>query len=90
MAAVGKTFKTIQTTNELVSVPDHDFPKAAKHKLVPSVYLLINPSDTNDSLCSGKVRIFIRLEYFLSMFCKTHMVDLMLITKEENFRGVYT
>ncbi|GBB94372.1 hypothetical protein RclHR1_23400003 [Rhizophagus clarus] len=86
MAAVGRTFKTIQTTNELVSVPDHDFPKAAKHKLVPSVYLLINPSDTNDSLRSGKVRIFIRPEYFLSTSCKTHMVDLMSITKEVNFR----
>ncbi|PKB95475.1 hypothetical protein RhiirA5_385935 [Rhizophagus irregularis] len=86
MAAVGRTFKTIQTTNEPVSVPDHDFPKAAKHKLVPSVYLLINPSDTNDSLRSGKVRIFIRPEYFLSTSCETHMVDLMSITKEENFR----
>ncbi|GES96194.1 hypothetical protein GLOIN_2v1766467 [Rhizophagus clarus] len=86
MAAVGRTFKTIQTTNKPVSVPDHDFPKTAKHKLVPSVYLLINPSDTNDSLRSGKVRIFIRPEYFLSTSCETHMVDLMSITKEENFR----
>ncbi|GES99622.1 hypothetical protein GLOIN_2v1766467 [Rhizophagus clarus] len=85
MAAVGRTFKTIQTTNEPVSVPDHDFPKAAKHKLVPSVYLLINPFDTNDSLRSGKVQIFIRPEYFLSTSCETHMVDLMSITKEENF-----
>src|SRR4051794_39898417 len=86
MAAVRRTFKTIQTTNELVSIPDHDFPKAAKHKLIPSVYLLINPSDTNDSLRSGKVRIFIRPKYFLSTTCETHMVDLMSITKEESFR----
>ncbi|GBB88013.1 hypothetical protein RclHR1_14510010 [Rhizophagus clarus] len=86
MAAVGRTFKTIQTTNELVSVPDHDFPKVVKYKLVLSVYLLINPSDTNDSLRSGKVRIFICPEYFLSTSCETHMVDLMSITKEENFR----
>ncbi|GES95215.1 uncharacterized protein LOC106141435 [Rhizophagus clarus] len=85
MAAVERTFKIIQTTNEPVSVPDHDFFKAAKHKLVLSVYLLINPSDMNDSLHSGKVRIFIRPEYFLSTSCKTHMVDLMSITKEENF-----
>ena len=86
MAAVGRTFKTMQTTNEPVSVPDHDFPIAAKHKLVPSVYLLINPSNTNDSLRSGKMRIFIRPEYFLSTSCETHMVDLMSITKEESFR----
>ncbi|GES96193.1 hypothetical protein GLOIN_2v1766467 [Rhizophagus clarus] len=85
MATVGRTFKTIQTTNEPVSVPDHDFLKTAKHKLVLSVYLLINPSDTNDSLRSGKVQIFIRPKYFLSTSCKTYMVDLMSITKEENF-----
>ena len=55
MAAVGRTFKTMQTTNEPVSVPDHDFPIAAKHKLIPSVYLIINPSETNDSLRSSKM-----------------------------------
>ena len=51
--------------NEPLSVPDHDFPKGAKHKLIPSVYLMINPDNTNDSLRSGKMRIFIRPEYFL-------------------------
>ncbi|GBB92223.1 hypothetical protein RclHR1_19880003 [Rhizophagus clarus] len=85
MAAIGQTFKAIQTINEFVSVPDHDFPKASKHKLIPSVYLLINPSNSNNSLCSSKVQIFIRLEYFLGTSCKTHMVDLMSITKEEPF-----
>src|SRR5438034_2959269 len=60
--------------------------KASKHKLIPSIYLLINPSDTNDSLRSGKVRIFICPEYFLGTSCETHMVDLMSITKEESFR----
>jgi len=82
VAAVGRTFKTIQTTNEPVSVPEHDFPKAAKHKLIPFVYLVINP---NDSLRSGKIRIFIRLKHFLGTSCETHMVDLMSITKEEPF-----
>lgn len=87
MAAVGRTFKAIQTMNEpAVSVPDPDFPIAMKHKLIPSVYLVINPSDTNDSLRSGKVRIFIRPEYFLGTTCETHMVDLVSITKEEPFR----
>src|SRR5947208_2986173 len=85
MAAARRTFKIIQITNEPVSVSDHNFPIAAKHKLVPSVYLLINPSNTNDSLRSGKMRIFIRPEYFLSTSCKTHMVDLMSITKKESF-----
>jgi len=59
---------------------------ANKHKLIPSVYLIINPSNTNESLRSGKMRIFIRPEYFLGTSCETHMVDLMTITKEEMFR----
>ena len=68
-----------------MSVPDHDFPKGAKHKLIPSVYLVINPDNTNDSLRSGKMRIFIRPEYFLGTSCETHMVNLMTITEEESF-----
>ena len=75
-------FKTIQITNEPVSVSDHDFSKATKHKLIPSVYLVINP---NDSLRSGKMRIFIRPEHFLGTSCETHMVDLISITKKELF-----
>ena len=66
-------------------MPDHDFPKGAKHKLIPSVYLVINPDNTNDSLRSGKMRIFVRPEYFLGTSCETHMVDLMTITEEESF-----
>ncbi|CAB4422746.1 unnamed protein product [Rhizophagus irregularis] len=85
IVAVGKTFKTLQTANEPVSVPDHDFPKGAKHKLIPSVYLVINPSNTNDSLRSGKMRIFVRPEYFLRTSCETHMVDLVKITEEKSF-----
>ncbi|CAB4484289.1 unnamed protein product [Rhizophagus irregularis] len=57
IAAVGRTFKTIQATNEPVSIPDYDFSKAIKHKLIPSVYLLINPSDTGielDAFAYGK------------------------------------
>src|SRR5688572_18721444 len=57
----------------------------SKHKLILSVYLMINPSNTNESLRFGKMRIFIRLEYFLSTSCETHMVDLMTIKEEEAF-----
>jgi hypothetical protein len=70
--------------NKLIFTSDYDFPKAAKHKLVLFVYLLINPFDINDLLRSGKVQIFIRLEY-LSMSCKVHIVDLMSIIKKRKF-----
>ena len=57
----------------------------SKHKLIPSIYLLINSSNTNESLRSRKMRIFIRPKYFLGTSSETHMVDLMMITKEESF-----
>ena len=86
MAAIGRIFKTIQIINEPVFVPNHDFLIAMKHKLIPSVYLVINPSNTNNSLRFGKVWIFIRPEYFLGTTCKIYMVDLVSIIKEEPFR----
>ena len=46
---------------------------------------MINPENTNDSLRSGKMRIFVHSEYFLGTSCETHMVDLVKITEEESF-----
>src|SRR4051812_11725714 len=85
IAAVERTFKTMQTINELISVPDHDFSVSVKHKLVSSVYLVINSNDTNDSLCSDQMQIFIHPELFLSTSCETHIVNLLAITKEKTF-----
>ena len=48
--AVGRTFKTIQSVNEPVTVEDHDFPTGLKMKLIPSIYLFINPADSSNTL----------------------------------------
>ncbi|CAG8530480.1 7001_t:CDS:2, partial [Gigaspora margarita] len=48
--AVSRTFRSLQSFNEPVTVSDHNFPHRAKQKLIPSVYLIINPEDTNESL----------------------------------------
>ncbi|CAG8851261.1 2383_t:CDS:1, partial [Gigaspora margarita] len=77
--AVGRTFKTIQTARELVEISDHDFPKESKQKLTPSVYLTINPEDSNDSLCTGQLSIFIRPQWQFKSFSLTHMVDLTIM-----------
>ncbi|GBB92831.1 hypothetical protein RclHR1_20620002 [Rhizophagus clarus] len=45
---ISRTFSTVQTHNQLISIPDHDFPVSSKHKLIPSVYVIINPTDTNE------------------------------------------
>jgi hypothetical protein len=58
--AVGRTFKTIQSVNEPVTVEDHDFPTGSKMKLIPSVYLIINPADSSNTLRTGQLSIFIR------------------------------
>ncbi|CAG8838191.1 43891_t:CDS:1, partial [Gigaspora margarita] len=48
--AVWKIFKTIQTACKPVEVPNHDFPKGSKQKLISLVYLIIDPKDSNNSL----------------------------------------
>ncbi|CAB4477164.1 unnamed protein product [Rhizophagus irregularis] len=83
--AVGRTFKAIQTTNEPVTVEDHDFPMGSKMKLIPSVYLIINPADSSDTLRTGQLSIFIRPEYFIGTSSATHMVDLKNIISNEKF-----
>lgn len=46
--AVGRTFQIIQSFQEPVILPDHDFPISVQQKLILSVYLLINLSDMNN------------------------------------------
>ena len=46
--AVGRTFRILQSVNELVNVADYDFPTEYEQKLIPSVYLMIIPSELKD------------------------------------------
>jgi hypothetical protein len=83
--AVGRTFKTIQSVNEPVTVENHDFPTGSKMKLIPSVYLVINPADSSNTLQTGQLAIFIRPEYFIRTLSETHMADLESIVSDEDF-----
>ena len=83
--AVGRTFKTIQSINEPVTVKDHDFPTGSKMKLIPSIYLVINPADLSNTLRTGQLSIFIRPEYFIGTSSETHMADLENIVFNEDF-----
>ncbi|GBC35238.2 hypothetical protein GLOIN_2v1766467 [Rhizophagus irregularis DAOM 181602=DAOM 197198] len=83
--AVGRTFKTIQSVNEPVTVEDHDFLTGSKMKLIPSIYLVINPADSSNTLRTGQLFIFIRPEYFIGTSSATHIVDLESTVKNENF-----
>ena len=55
--AVGHPFSTVQSQNQPVSISDHNFSVSSKHKLIPSVYFVIDPTDTNKSIRSGKLAI---------------------------------
>ncbi|CAB4440919.1 unnamed protein product [Rhizophagus irregularis] len=86
--AVGRTFKTIQTINEPVTVEDHDFPVGSKMKLIPSVYLIIDLTDSSNTLQTGQLSIFIRPEYFIRTSSETHMADLKSIVSNEKFSSI--
>ncbi|CAG8800375.1 44741_t:CDS:2 [Gigaspora margarita] len=71
--AVGRTFKTIQTFNEPISVANHDFPVDSKMKLIPSVYLVIDLANLNDSFRLDQLAIFVRFEYFVGTTSLTYI-----------------
>ncbi|CAG8516623.1 4830_t:CDS:2 [Cetraspora pellucida] len=83
--AVGRTFKSIQSLSEPITVSDHDFPCGAKQKLIPSVYLIINPENTNETLRQGQLSIYVRPEYFVGTSSLSHMRDLIEISKCDDF-----
>ncbi|CAG8834561.1 38678_t:CDS:2 [Gigaspora margarita] len=86
--AVGCMFKTMQSINEPVTVEDHNFSKGSKMKLIPSVYLLIDPNDSNTTLRSGQLAIFIRPEYFIGTSLLIHMANLLSLVNDQDFASV--
>ncbi|CAG8791896.1 5087_t:CDS:2, partial [Gigaspora margarita] len=83
--AVGRTFKTIQTINEPVSVADYDFSVGSKMKLIPSIYLIIDLVNSNNSFCLSQLAIFFRPKYFVGTMLLTHMSDLESIIFNQQF-----
>ena len=56
-----------------------------QQKLIPSVYLLINSSDMNNTFYNGQLSIFIHSQYQVSTSSTTHMSDLNLLTQDSHF-----
>ncbi|CAG8569541.1 15189_t:CDS:2 [Cetraspora pellucida] len=57
-------------------------------KLIPSVYLLINPNNSNTTFHSEQLAIFIRLEYFVNTSSLMHMPDLLIFVNNQDFAPV--
>ncbi|CAI2195468.1 11346_t:CDS:1, partial [Funneliformis geosporum] len=53
MPAIGCTFHKLQFINEPTIIVDHNFPVGSRQKLIPLVYLIINPNESNDELQTG-------------------------------------
>jgi hypothetical protein len=85
ITVVGYTFKIIQSVNEPVTVENHDFSIGSKMKLIPSIYLLINPANLSDTLWTGQLSIFIKPEYFIGISLEIHISDLKSIVFNEEF-----
>ncbi|CAG8463656.1 5930_t:CDS:2 [Scutellospora calospora] len=67
----------MQTIHETVTLANHDFLIGAHQKLIPSVYLVIDLSDSNDTLRKG---------YTSS---NTHIADLIKLTNQESFTNIF-
>ncbi|CAG8780207.1 34497_t:CDS:2 [Gigaspora margarita] len=83
--AVSRTFSTLQSINELVKVADHDFPAGFSQLLVPSVYLMIKPNETNDELRTGQIAIFVHCQWSFGTSSLTHMQDLQCLTQDPQY-----
>ncbi|CAB4441827.1 unnamed protein product [Rhizophagus irregularis] len=83
--AVGRTFRTLQSINEPVSVADHDFPTESGQKLISSVYLIMKPEESKDELRTGQLAIFVRPQWYVGTSSLTHMQDLESLTLDSKY-----
>src|SRR6266498_3071178 len=86
--AVGRTFRTLQSINEPVSVADYDFPIGSEQKLIPSVYLMIKPDESKDELRTGQLAIFIRPQRSIGTSSLIHMQDLESLTLDSKYDDI--
>ncbi|CAG8837658.1 15956_t:CDS:1, partial [Cetraspora pellucida] len=87
--AVGRTFQTIQSIAEPIELEDHDFPIGISQKLVPSVYLIINLADSNDTMRTGQLAIYVRPQWYIRSSSLTHMQDLINLSSMKEYEEVF-
>ncbi|CAG8459489.1 22371_t:CDS:2 [Cetraspora pellucida] len=88
ITAVRRTFRVLQTIRKLVIVSDYNFPIGVQQKLIPLVYLIISPNDTNVMLRNSQLSIFIHPQYGVGTSSTTHMQDLDLLVKDSHLDGM--
>src|SRR5437763_1052409 len=88
MPAVGHTFRTLQSINEPTAIADYDFSVGFRQKLIPLVYLMINPNEFNDELRTRKLAIFIRPQWSLGSSSLMHIQDLKILVLNSQYDNV--
>ena len=69
-----------------VTLPDHDFVKAERHKLIPSVYTCINIKE-NDFANPGLTYVAVRSGKHDTSNAETHAIDIDNILKHDAFKS---
>ncbi|CAG8794173.1 15391_t:CDS:1, partial [Cetraspora pellucida] len=59
ISAICCTFQTIQLIAALIKLEDYDFLIGIFQKLVPSIYLIINLADSNDTIRTEQLTIYV-------------------------------
>ncbi|CAF4485859.1 unnamed protein product [Rotaria sp. Silwood2] len=71
-----------------ISLPDHDFVVASRHKLIPSVYAACTINNKNEVTYSGPTYISIRSGKHSSSTAETHHYDFSLLFESKDFEPV--
>ncbi|CAG8568014.1 12107_t:CDS:2 [Cetraspora pellucida] len=85
IAAIGRTFHILQSSSQPVQIPNHDFVHGSNQKLIPSVYLIIKPSEANDNLRTRQVAIFVWPQWSIGTSSITHMEDLTCLVLDNQY-----
>lgn len=93
LTAVNKQAPLLMHVEYRVSLPDHDWVVAARHKLIPSVYAgcIIKPNDMGRAEAvtySGPTYVAIRSGKHSSSTASTHAVDFEKVTTLDNFKDI--
>ncbi|PKB98426.1 hypothetical protein RhiirA5_431382, partial [Rhizophagus irregularis] len=70
------------SVNEPVCVAYYNFPAENGQKLIPFVYLIIRPNESNDELRTEKLAICVRCQWFFGTSSLTYMQDLESLTSD--------
>eukprot|EP00771_Trimastix_marina_P000030 gnl/Trimastix_PCT/1024.p1 GENE.gnl/Trimastix_PCT/1024~~gnl/Trimastix_PCT/1024.p1 ORF type:complete len:691 (-),score=56.82 gnl/Trimastix_PCT/1024:1028-3100(-) len=83
-AAIGRQTSIVMGMERDVDMPDHTFPVAAKHKLTPSCYLVMQMNNSEELSRFGPLHAFIRSAKHEGTSAHSHAEDLHALCTDTN------